>query len=154
ARAAAPEIVELTRALWNDPDLIYQYVFNNIETLPQYGSLKGPVGALIDGKGTAFDQAELMFELLKQAGYTPTYQFGTIHLTADQLSNWLGTDNARGSVAYLLSSGNIPGQINGDPVVTSVDIGWAWVAVPINGTTYIFDPSTKTYNWKTGINLA
>src|SRR5262245_59960312 len=51
-----PEIVELARALKHDPDLIYEYVYNNIETLPQYASLKGPLGALLDSKGTAADQ--------------------------------------------------------------------------------------------------
>ncbi len=44
---APAEIVELARALKYNPDLIYEYVYNNIETLPQYGSAKGPLGALI-----------------------------------------------------------------------------------------------------------
>src|SRR5579872_5823685 len=80
------EIVELARALKNDPDLIYEYVYNNIETLPQFGSLKGPLGALLDGKGTAFDQAELMVALLQQAGIPASFQIGFIQLTTDQLT--------------------------------------------------------------------
>jgi hypothetical protein len=58
--AAAPgicRIVELARALRNDPDLIYQYVHDNIEFSPLWGYLKGPVGTLLDGRGDAFDQA-------------------------------------------------------------------------------------------------
>src|SRR5436305_1589808 len=74
AQSPPAEIVELARALKNDPDLIYEYVYNNIETLPQYGSVKGPLGALLDGKGTMFDQAELMVVLLRQAGLTATFQ--------------------------------------------------------------------------------
>ena len=62
--AAPNEIVELARALdWN-PDLIYEYVHNNIDTIPIYDSLKGPFGTLIDGAGTPIDQAELMYVLL------------------------------------------------------------------------------------------
>ncbi len=39
--AAPNEIVELARALdWN-PDLIYEYIHNNIQAIPVYGSLKG-----------------------------------------------------------------------------------------------------------------
>jgi len=67
AQSSTPaEIVELARALKNNPDLICEYVYNNIETLPQYGSAKGPLGTLLDGKGTAFDQAELMVALLQR----------------------------------------------------------------------------------------
>lgn len=151
---APVEIVELARALKNDPDLIYEYVYNNIETLRQYGSAKGPLGALLDGKGTPFDQAELMVALLQQAGFTASYQLGQIQLTADQITNWLGTDTTFGSVDLAIGSGGFPGTINGNPVVTSAQIGWAWVLVNISGTSYAFDPSTKVYRRSAGIGLA
>ncbi len=145
------EIVELVRALKNDPDLIYEYVYNNIETLPQFGSLKGPVGALIDGKGTATDQAELMELLLQQAALSnsaitnPQIQFGQIWLTQAQLHNWLGVDNSQGSVGRLLASGGIPTglQVDGSGLVTCAKVGWAWLTVQISGTTYVFDPAAK-----------
>ena len=65
-----PEIVAQAAALKNDPDLIYEYVYNNIKTLPMYGSLKGPLGTMLDAAGTPVDQAELMASLLQAAGYT------------------------------------------------------------------------------------
>lgn len=148
------EIVELARALKNNPDLIYEYVYNNIETLPQYGSAKGPLGTLLDGKGTPFDQAELMIALLQQAGFAASYQLGQIQLTAGQLTNWLGTDTTFGSVDFTIGSGGFPATITGNPVVTSAKIGWAWVLVNIAGTNYAFDPSTKVYNRSAGIGLA
>ncbi|MBI3675502.1 MAG: hypothetical protein HY243_02675, partial [Proteobacteria bacterium] len=43
-----PEIVELARALKNNPDLIYEYVRNSIETVFIYGLQKGALGAEID----------------------------------------------------------------------------------------------------------
>jgi virulence-associated protein VagC len=61
------EIVQLARALKNDPDLIYQYVHDNIQFSPLWGYLKGPVGTLLDGQGDAFDQCSLMVALLNQA---------------------------------------------------------------------------------------
>jgi RHS repeat-associated protein len=148
---APAEIIELARALKNDPDLIYEYVYNNIETLPQYGSAKGPLGALLDGKGTSFDQAELMVALLQQAGFSASFQLGQIQLTVGQLTNWLGTDTTLGSVDITIGSGGFPGTIVGNPVVTSAQIGWAWVSVNIGGTTYVFDPSTKVYNRSAGL---
>lgn len=150
-----PEIVALARALRNNPDLIYEYVYNNIETLPFYGSLKGPLGAYHDGAGTAFDQAELMFLLLQAAGYNPTYYFGNIRLSATEISNWLGTDNAVGSVTAALASGEFPKTVYpsaSDPnVAENADIAWAWVGVPINGTTYLFNPGIKTYSHVVGM---
>jgi len=46
ASVTPPEIVELARELKNDPDLIYQYVHDNIEFSPLFGVLKGPLGTL------------------------------------------------------------------------------------------------------------
>ena len=64
------EIPALARALQNDPDLIYQFVRNNIKYVPIYGLQKGALGALIDRSGTAFDMAQLMVELLRAAAAT------------------------------------------------------------------------------------
>ncbi|MGF1628172.1 MAG: RHS repeat-associated core domain-containing protein [Kiloniellaceae bacterium] len=154
--AAAPELVELARALKYDPDLIYEYVYNNIQTLPRYGSVKGPLGTLIDGTGGPFDQAELMFVLLQQSCYTPTYRLGQIHLTSAQYTNWLGTDTGFYSIANVLGQGGFPAQLYGTyEDVADIVLGWAWVRVTIDGTNYVFDPSTKTYDRQTGIsNLA
>jgi len=150
--AAEPELVELARALEYDPDLIYQYVHDNIATLPQYGSLKGPLGAMLDGAGTPFDQAELMFVLLQQSCYTPRYELGQIQLTSAQYTNWLGTDSTFYSVGYALGSGGFPASFYGTySDVTDVVLGWAWVKVTIDGSDYVFDPSTKTYARSEGL---
>src|SRR5258708_3518673 len=91
---APPEIVELARALKNDPDLIYQYVHDNIEFSPLWGLLKGPVGTLLDGRGDSFDQSALMVALLNRASLSNAaisnvgFEFGTLHLTSAQLQSW------------------------------------------------------------------
>jgi hypothetical protein len=74
------EILALANALHQNVDLIYEYVRNNIEIVPMFGLQKGALGALIDRSGTAFDQAQLMVELLRSSGYTASYQHGTITL--------------------------------------------------------------------------
>ena len=94
-----PEIVHLARALKNDPDLIYQYVHDNIAFSPLFGLLKGPVGTYLDQRGDAFDQASLMVALLNQASLSnPSisnagYIFGQLSLTSTQLQSWLGVDS-------------------------------------------------------------
>ncbi len=91
--AAAPgtptSVAELARALRNDPDLIYQHVRNHVETYPVYGVQKGAVGALIDGTGTAFDQALLLRDLLRAAGYgSATLVSGRVRLPRRRRSGW------------------------------------------------------------------
>ncbi len=157
-----PELVELARALKNNPDLIYEYVRNNIEMVWMYGAQKGALGASIDKSGTPFDQAMLMVELLRQSGFaTAGYQAGTITLTGAEFQAWSNITDAK-AACQMLSSGGIPAIINGTTsatcaytgAVTTVTMSHIWVTVPISGTTYYFDPSYKPYTWKAGINLA
>jgi RHS repeat-associated protein len=147
------EFVELARALKNDPDLIYEFVYDNIETLPQYGSLKGALGALIDRKGTAFDQAELLQALLIQAAITnhsiasPQIQVGQVWFTQAQLSNWTGADNQTNTANVLLGDGSFPGALFPTTgTLNCVRVGWAWVEVTVSGQKLEFDPAGKMSN--------
>src|SRR5690606_33537958 len=87
-RPRSPEIRELARALRNDPDLLYAYVRNGVDTEFQFGLAKGELGAVIDRSGTPFDQAKLLVELLREAGFAARYKFGDIQLTGAQLKQW------------------------------------------------------------------
>jgi len=173
------EIVELARALKNDPDLIYQYVRNNIQTTWMYGLQKGALGTSIDKSGSAFDQAELMVALLRQAGFTSTkYVAGTIYFGSggaaiQQFTAWTGITSAR-AACQLLANGGIPATVNGVDnadcstistvtALTSVRMAHVWVETTITGGTSagcaalnqcFFDPSYKPYTWKSGIPLA
>jgi transglutaminase-like putative cysteine protease len=91
---APASIAELARALKNDVNLIYEYVYTNIDYSPTYGLKKGALGTLLDGRGNDFDQAALLVALLRQAGYTASYVYGKIRLSPAQLTNWLGVDTS------------------------------------------------------------
>jgi RHS repeat-associated protein len=151
---APAEIVELARALNNDPDLIYQYVHDNVEFSPLFGYLKGPVGTLLDGRGDSFDQSALMVALLNQASLAnpaisnAQFDFGYVYLSSAQLQSWLGVDSNPYSIGSILGSGGIPGEFFSDG---SALVGHVWVTVSINGVPYVFDPAYKPHNWKTGI---
>lgn len=148
-------IVELTRALRNDVDLIYQFVHDNIEYYPMYGVQKGALGTLIDGMGNPFDQAALMVELLRQASYTANFVFGQITLSPSALKNWLGTDDTSSTPSSgLLSKAGIPHTVNmTGPTWDSITLDHVWVKCTISGTDYIFDPSLKSYSYKTGVDI-
>lgn len=159
-------IPELARALKNDPDLIYEYVRNNIEYYPIWGIQKGAVGTVLDNQGTAFDQAALMVSLLRQAGFTASYILGRITLTPAQVNQWLGVDVGNAcAVSKLFSAGRIPATVyiaaagscapGSAPIaVSSVNSSHVWVKVNIGGTNYYFDPSFKPHTLKAGINLS
>jgi len=155
------EIQELARALKNDPDLIYEYVRNNTAIVWTYGLTKGGMGVIVDRAGTAFDQAHLMVELLRQAGFTASYKLGTVTLTGAQFASWSGITSAT-AACQLLSSGGIPAAINGSTTancsygaatVSTIDISHAWVSVVIQGVSYVYDPAFKDHTFTTGMNL-
>jgi RHS repeat-associated protein len=153
--SAAPEIVALANGLNNDPDLIYQYVHDNIEFSPLFGALKGPVGTLLDGRGDSFDQAALMVALLNQASLSNPaisdvlFEFGQLNLSNAQLQAWLGVDSNPNSVGGILAQGGIPAEVDGSGNVTGM--GHVWVKVSINGTPYVFDPAFKAHSWRPGV---
>ncbi len=155
-----PEIVEQTRALSNDIDLIYEYVRNHIDVEFAYGLRKGALGATIDQSGTPFDINVLFVELARQAGYTARYRIGSATLTAQQFQDWTGLTHAA-SACRMLAFGGIPAMINGSSPadcnvagsVTGVVIRHVWSEVQISGTWYVFDPSFKPQDFAARRNL-
>jgi RHS repeat-associated protein len=158
-------IAELARALRYSPDLIYQYVRNNVEYYPLYGVQKGGLGAVLDNQGTDYDQAALMVALLRASNIQASYVRGVIRLSPDQVSAWWGVSTANVcGISNILSQGQIPvyeigadggGSCPGaNKPLTSLSIEHTWVKANIDGTWYVFDPSFKTHSVKGGIPLA
>ncbi|WP_431824780.1 RHS repeat-associated core domain-containing protein [Burkholderia sp. F1] len=155
---------ELARALRNHPDLIYQYVRNNIELDPVRGMHKGALGAVLDNYGSPLDQAALMQSLLRLSGYDARIVRGVIKLSAQQFSDWFGVPTSNVcAVMNLISQAQIPvydlnstqaGSCPGTiAAMTDIAIEHFWVKVNIGGTWYAFDPSYKPHVVKPGIDL-
>lgn len=158
------EIKELARALGRSGAItgdayaaaVADYVRDNIQTEFRFGLSKGARGAIIDQSGTAFDQAHLMVELLRENGATATYQVGTITLNASQFYDWAGLTNAAAACQYL-ADGGIPATVNGASTctgltgnVSTVTMGHIWVST--GGKLY--DPAYKKHIFKSAIDLA
>ncbi|WP_354084496.1 RHS repeat-associated core domain-containing protein [Bradyrhizobium sp. S3.3.6] len=141
-------------------NLIYEYVYSNIDYSPIYGVKKGAFGALLDGRGNDFDQAALMVALLRQSGYTANYIHGSITLSIAQLNNWLGIDTSTACpFANLMRQGGFPISIpNCNVSFSAANLPHVWVSATggsLGTQTFVFDPSFKTYTTLTaGINLA
>ena len=137
-------IAELARALKNDPQLIFEYVYNNIEWQPGWGVMKGALGCLLDGSGNSFDQSMLLVALLRQAGFTASYVKGQIQLNETQFDDWFNTSHIFAAY-YYAQYANIPGNFPvWDGVQYNMVMGHVWVQGVISGTTYVLDPSYKT----------
>ncbi|MBY0551507.1 MAG: hypothetical protein K2W95_29770 [Candidatus Obscuribacterales bacterium] len=150
---APPSIVELARALKHDVDLIYEWVYSNVNFLPCWGSNKGSFGALLDRVAGAIDQSALMVQLLLESGYTAGFLYGAIRLNKAQIEQLLGTDDSTvgTTTENILAASQIPFEClydGGDLV--HVDIEHVWVKVEIDEVEYVFDPSFKTYSYITG----
>ncbi|MFT4251929.1 MAG: transglutaminase domain-containing protein, partial [Caulobacter sp.] len=160
-RPISPEVKALAASLNHDPDLIYEYVRNTVDTEFIFGAHKGALGVLIDHSGSAFDQAMLMVELLRESGYAARYKFGTLTLTGAEFLAWTGFSDAAAACRFI-ATGGIPGIVNGstDPscgysgAVSSVTLSHIWIEADIGGASYFFDPAYKPYEHRSGLNLA
>lgn len=144
-----PSIVELSRALNvdnNGPQLMFEWVYSNIEWEPGWGVYKGALGCLMDGFGNAFDQCLLFASLLREAGYTAHIIQGAIRLEEADYQAWWNVSDIWAAQSYC---GNEFIPIVTVPTWTGstfyMDIKHVWVAWIDGGSTYYFDPSYKQY---------
>ncbi|MGA0601551.1 RHS repeat-associated core domain-containing protein [Caulobacter sp. KR2-114] len=163
--ARPPEVKELARALKGDPNLIYEYIRNSVDTEFQFGLQKGAMGVIIDGSGTPFDQASLMVELLRESASNnnaATLAYGTLTLSGTAFYNWTGISDATAACNFL-ATGGIPAAINGSSpsdcsglgtTITTVTVQHLWVQATVNGQTVYFDPSYKPFTHKAGITAS
>lgn len=152
------EITTLAASLKCDVDLIFEYVYNNIEYEPLFGSNKGPLGTLLDLRGSDSDQVQLFLALLQAAGFTQSQfnlQYGYIRLNGAQASGWLGVKNDGRAIDGLIALGGIPRTnvvVNGDGTLARLDVAHVWAQVQIGGVSYVFDPSYKQHTIKAGLS--
>jgi len=152
---AETEFTQLAEALENDPRRIYQFVRNHFTYVPYYGALKGPYLTLKERSGNDFDQAAVLVELLRAAGFTANYQYGSMDIPVSSsngadLANWLGAEANASVISTLIASGGIPAVSYGSHFV----VDRVWVVATINGTNIALDPAFKPSVKQSGIDLA
>ncbi len=155
---APTSISEMARALRHNVDLIYEWVYSNVDFYCMWGLHKGAFGTLIDQVGGSFEQSALMVALCRESGYTANFVKGSIRLTRTQLENLLATTES--DVAHpseqMISTGNIPytAVYDVENLLEYIDFDHVWVQVEINGVDYVFDPTYKLFDYTAGIDLA
>ncbi len=154
---AVSEFTQVAADLENDPRRIYQYVRNHFTYVPYYGALKGPYLTLKERSGNDFDQAALLVELLRAAGYTANYQYGSMSIPLSAANNidmahWLGTDADATRIGTIIASGGIPATVYSG-TNASITLDRVWVVAHINGVDVALDPAFKPSTKQAGINL-
>lgn len=160
-------IRDLATSLNNNPVQIYNWVRNNIEFLPTYGSIQGSDLTLRSKRGNAFDTASLLIALLRAANIPARYVYGTIEVPADRAVNWVGGVSEPRAATDLLSQGGVPVvSLVQSGQVRALRLEHVWVEafvdyIPSRGAlnrapdTWVpLDASFKQYQFTQGMNLA
>ena len=154
------DIQALAASLGNQPLPIFNWVRNNIEFVPTYGSVQGAAMTLDARRGNAFDTASLLIALLRAAGVHARYVTGTAEVPVTSVKNWVGGAASANEAQQLMGQGGIPtvGLISGG-AVTAIRLDHVWVeafidyipsrgAIHREGDTWIpMDPSFKLHNF-------
>lgn len=163
-----PEIIAKAQELGNNPVKIYEWVRNNIEFVPTWGSVQGAQMTLLTRQGNSFDTASLLIALLRAAGIHARYVTGTIELPIDKVMNWAGGFTDPMAALDFMSSGGVPmkGLVAGGKVVAA-RMEHVWVEayinyIPSRGARHVnghedtwisLDPSYKQYTFTPGIDI-
>lgn len=129
---------ELARSLPANADEIFKYVHDNVAFAPTFGLKKGAGGAVLDGDGTAADQAQLLIELLRANGFCARYIFGTAEANLAQAQTWLGVVDLE-SAERIFADGGIPVE----RTASVIRFAHVWVELYGASGTTAFDPSFK-----------
>ncbi len=163
-----PEIRAKALELGNNPVKIYEWVRNNVEFVPTWGSIQGAQMTLLTKQGNAFDTASLLTALLRAVGIHARYVTGTVELPIATVMNWAGGFTDPMSALDFMSSGGIPtkGLVSGGKVVAA-RMEHVWVEafidyIPSRGAKHVqgqgdtwvrLDPSFKQYSFTNGIDI-
>jgi transglutaminase-like putative cysteine protease len=161
-----PAIIAKAKELNNNPVQIYNWVRNNIEFIPSYGSIQGSDLTLKNLRGNAFDTASLLIALLRASNVSARYVYGTVQVPIDQAKNWVGGVTDPAAVQSLLGQGGIPNTLlasGGQIVAVKFEHVWveAWIdyipsrgAKQIEGDSWIpMDASFKQYQYTAGMDI-
>jgi transglutaminase-like putative cysteine protease len=159
-------IRSLATSLDNNTVKIYNWVRNNIEFLPTYGSIQGSDLTLTNKRGNAFDTASLLIALYRAANIPARYVYGTVEVPMNKLMNWVGGASTPNAALSLIGQGGIPSiaLVSGGQA-TAVRMEHVWVeayvgyapsrgAINRSATTWVpLDASFKQYNYSLDLDV-
>ena len=163
--AVAAEIVALAQSLGDSPGRIFRFVHDEIDFDPKWGAAKSPLGTLHERRGTSWEQAWLLQQLLTAAGVDARLEWGEVEIPTAKLINLIGVADAF-RAGDLLTTAGVPIVliVDGSQVV-GARMSHVWVkafldyipnrgATPGPGDKWIrMDPSLKRFDVGAGVRL-
>jgi len=120
-------IRELAQELGKNPVKIYNWVHNNIQFTPSFGSIQGSLMTLEARRGNAFDIANLLISLLRAANIPARYAYGTVEISAEQATGWLDVSSVV-QAGDILTRAGIPTRVlTRDNTPTHIRLEHVWV---------------------------
>jgi transglutaminase-like putative cysteine protease len=154
------DVQALAAMLGNQPLQIFDWVRNNIEFIPTYGSVQGSEMTLQARRGNAFDIASLLIALLRAGNIPARYVVGTAEIPVAEVLDLVGGAETADVAQQLLGQGGVSTVAiveNGTVTRIRMDHVWveAWIdfvpsrgAVNIEGDTWIpMDASLKQHTF-------
>lgn len=145
---------------------IQEYVRNNIDFEPYYGSRKGAAGTLSQMAGNDYDQASLLISMLRYKGIPARYVKGTVEIPINKVIGWTGAENAEAAIKILGSLGTPTVSIVSGGAITAVHTEHVWVEAYVAYENYRgigtgkgkkiwipIDPSFKQYSIEDGLDI-
>jgi hypothetical protein len=128
-----PAILAKAQALGYNAVNIYNWVYNNIEYVPTYGSIQGADMCLQTMQCNDIDTASLLIALLRASNIPARYVYGTIQLPINQVMNWVGGFTDPKSALEFMAQGGVPitGEVAGGQIVAA-KIEHVWVETYVN----------------------
>ncbi len=138
-----PDIQAKADELGNDPVAIRNWVYNEIDYAPGFGSTRNAQRTLWERRGNAFDIHSLLIALLRASGIPARYVYGTVDLPIEAVRNWLGDAVADADMAadLLVASGVPTTVVTSGGVVRYLRIEHVWAEAWVD-----FSPSRGARN--------
>jgi hypothetical protein len=163
---SSSEIRALARELKRSPVGIFDYVKNNFDYEPYYGSLKGADLTLEEKAGNDFDLASLLICLLRASGIPSRYVHGEVVVPIRDLKSWLGGVGSASTAAEILSASGIPAVLltqASDTIAVQIEHCWvdaflgraqSGVGASDGGHWLALDPSFKRYVYERHMDVS
>ncbi len=112
------EIIDLAASLDHDPVKIFEWVSNNIDYIPYYGSYKGSQYTLLERSGNDWDTCSMLMALYRVSGIPCRYRRGIIRMQSNTVKNWVGVQDVDTAWSIFWRSYVPVGPIWGDTACT------------------------------------
>lgn len=137
------KIRDFVRDLNYDPELIFDYVYNNLKTEFYYGVRNNSIKTLHANKASPWEQCVLLAALLRAAGYHTRFVEGIMTRTGEEIKSWTGAKNPY-AAGMMLGKRYIPIASLSESC-SNFMVKQPGVMAYIEDEWIIFDPSYKDY---------